>query len=219
MVTLTSQPETSGIDKYGYKLYVDAELVNEIFIGESSEHSDVGGDPLFLLGDIILCSRGSGSRTRYNFDGSIAFLGLWDNVLDPREIGLLYETVENIQRKSLPTPLRGGRRIPPPPTQERYTISGKECIFPFVYNNQNYMNCVQKPAGSEECYVGNDNWESCIVSGASLNLEAVEKRTTPGQPGSICFIDKMPGSNQGCSKMLECIPRSFQVCSLWSCGQ
>ncbi|GMH45693.1 hypothetical protein BSKO_13656 [Bryopsis sp. KO-2023] len=84
MVTLTTKPRGAT----GIKLYIDGELA-----GETPDVPGVGGgDPMAIDGKIFLCGRVDGNPERH-FDGSLAKLSLYDDMLTPLEVKALYSLV------------------------------------------------------------------------------------------------------------------------------
>eukprot|EP01026_Neomeris_dumetosa_P080808 TRINITY_DN8_c0_g1_i3.p1 TRINITY_DN8_c0_g1~~TRINITY_DN8_c0_g1_i3.p1 ORF type:complete len:290 (-),score=33.66 TRINITY_DN8_c0_g1_i3:187-948(-) len=53
-------------------------------------------------------------------------------------------------------------------TVQRYTINGKLCVVPFMYNGQEQYDCVMMPDQKEWCFLKGE-WEECADLGQFLN--------------------------------------------------
>ena len=206
MITLTSQPDMGK----GYVLYVDGVKVNELnqttditnILGESFNVG--GGEPLMLNGDIILCSRGYGDP--YPFQGQIAFLSLWEESLIEGQVQLLYDAVAKygLRGSDVSVSQQEDLLVDPRLAQlVQYSISGKQCLFPTLHENQDTYGCVVID-GVDKCYVGDGVWEQCyFVAGEENQLDT---RKEPGGHWSPCDLTVNDESNpRGCQAGFICV--------------
>eukprot|EP00889_Picochlorum_renovo_P007782 jgi/Picre1/34812/NNA_002278.t1 len=113
-----------------------------------------GMSPLMLNGDIILCSRGYGDP--YPFHGQIAFLSLWEESLIEGQVKMLYEAVAKygLRGSDISVSQQEDLLMDPRLAQiVQYSVSGKQCLFPTLYENKNTYGCVNID-GIDKCYVG-----------------------------------------------------------------
>ena len=206
MITLTSQPDR---DK-GYVLYVDGVKVNELnqttdishILGDSFDVG--GGEPLMLNGDIILCSRGYGDP--YPFHGQIAFLSLWEESLIEGQVQMLYEAVAKygLRGSDISVSQQEDLLMDPRLAQiVQYSVSGKQCLFPTLYENKETYGCVNID-GIDKCYVGDGVWEQCyFITEAE---DQIDSRDDPGGHWSSCDLTVNEESNpRGCQDGFICV--------------
>lgn len=215
MVTLTSRPEKGQ----GYVLYVDGVQVNElnktVASGEEEIFEAAGGEPMHLTGDIVLCAKGSGPA--YHYHGKIAFLSVWEQALVDQQVKILYDSViqnsEDISEARLPAErIEYSFLKPVESVPLRFSMTGKKCIFPTLYNNENMNDCVDMN-GILQCNVGDNTWEPCIVEITANSRENIEQRDSPGARWNYCSLNlEKYSENGGCADGLSCIPGSLEVC-------
>ena len=220
MVTLTSRPEKGQ----GYVLFVDGVQVNELnrtvanpSAGEEEFFEAAGGEPMHLTGDIVLCAKGSGPA--YHYHGKIAFLSVWEQSLVDQQVKMLYDSVvessENMSEARLPAERMEYSFLKPVESIPlRFSMTGKKCVFPTLYNNENTNDCVDMN-GILQCNVGDNTWEPCIVEITANSRENIEQRDSPGVRWNYCSLDvEKYSENSGCADGLSCIPGSLEVCLL-----
>ena len=175
MLTITSEPQGGQ----GYRMYVDGQLAADLNArtvaaaagvsstmqqyGGTEYHVD-GGDAMNMTGSIVLCSRSDDPSERH-FDGNLAYLSLWDQVLQDQQVAALYAAVQ--QKASTITPEENAApgietaALSTRRTQtQRFSISGRACMFPALYNGEMIIDCVDQGVDSF-CPVANDEWEAC----------------------------------------------------------
>lgn len=163
MLTLTSEQQGGP----GYRMYVDGQLAADlnartIASSQSPELHVDGGDPMNLTGSIVLCSRSDDPSDRH-LDGNLAYLSLYDEALQGEQIAALYAAVQEknstVTATAAPakeTPALSTKR----PETQRYSISGRPCMFPALYNGEMITNCVDQGVDSF-CPVAENEWEAC----------------------------------------------------------
>lgn len=170
MITVTSQLSPGA---KGYRLYLDGSLVAQTNSTTPEYGPDGsllvvnGGAPLNLTGNIVLCTRSDDPAQRH-FDGNLAYLAVWDNVLLPEQVKALYNAVNTKSMSIGPesssfdasaaafTPAISTRQT----SVQRYAQSGQPCLFPATYNGQTVTDCVDFGAGPY-CPVGINDWQPC----------------------------------------------------------
>ncbi|KAK2080285.1 hypothetical protein QBZ16_000138 [Prototheca wickerhamii] len=177
MLTVSSIP---GGGK-GFRLFVDGSLVNEIK-GNETFMSDSGyvaaataGLPMNLNPTAVLCTRADGPSER-QFDGALAYLGLYDVALSEAQVGYLARArpVEEIDIISTPTSGANASQA---------TTSGNVCAFPALYQGTVINACVRINDGLY-CPVSNGNWEQCVDNATEAgDVPAVE--TTARTTGEV----------------------------------
>ena len=229
MLTVTSQPSSSSTTTNtttntttpGYRVYLDGDLKADVnaattVVGKDGAalHID-GGDPLQLTGNMVLCSRSDDSGGERHFDGDLAYLSMWDVVLQEVQVKALFSAVQvkmavigMAPRSEAETPaLSTARRQPSTTittttttntntttaasTEQRYSVNGQPCVFPTVYNGVEVQDCIafsQSGSGEIEfCPVdeAGGDWEACSPRNAAATL-------LPPPPESEAFFD--PGA-------------------------
>jgi hypothetical protein len=110
---------------------------------------------MLLAGDMILCSRSDDPEAR-QFDGELAYLSLWDDALTEGQVKALYDAVAPKLASSTGVADSGaGQEIlnsRATNTSVVRTVSGRECMFPFVYNGRLVTECVDL-SGTPSCQV------------------------------------------------------------------
>ncbi|KAI3433616.1 hypothetical protein D9Q98_003425 [Chlorella vulgaris] len=153
MATVSSQP--GGIK--GYRLYLDGRLVGEVEEGRSYTTPTGfpipidGGDPMLLNGNVALCVRSDDPSGRH-FDGTLAYLGLYDVALNDTQVELLYSAVAGNmntaeEAASPPDPSAELPFLPTPSSPgaaniTRLSASGQRCQFPVLYNGELVTDCI-----------------------------------------------------------------------------
>eukprot|EP00884_Botryococcus_braunii_P015271 jgi/Botrbrau1/2427/Bobra.0395s0049.1 len=214
MVSVTSQPDGGR----GYRLYLDGVFKSEVseraqYQGDNGiAYLTTGGRAMALDGPITLCTRADNTTNRY-FDGSIAYLGLYDYPLSPSQVASLYSTVRSFngtvgtsrptQAALSPSPGSSGLGGAPAPAiaagggvAERYTINGNKCALPAALDNGVLVDCTPVN-GTLQCPIASSPgvweqsstfWDRSVSGSAPAYVTVAQRNTTDGESCQLPLV-------------------------------